>query len=432
MKNILINNGALLTSGGWVEEGYLWIEGGKIGEIGIGEPMPENMAKADEIINARHCAVLPGLTNAHTHLSQTFMRGLAGGRSLIDWLREVIWPLQRVISTEELHLASLLGLVENLRCGAVRVIDHHKITAAPAYTDAVVNAARQVRLHFTLARSWSDRGKHPEPQEGILADLERLFDQTRDDDHVRIASGPLALWRCSPEALQATRALALEHNAVTHFHVAESQDEVNLSLDEYGLRPIAWLDSIGVLGPDTQIVHAVWVDQDEIKLIASAKAPVIHCPVSNAVLGSGIAPVANMLARGVNVRLATDGPASNDTQDIWETLKASVAFARAVTLDPTNLPPAQALTMAVDGKTLQTGGAADLIIVDLNQPRVVPVQDVESALVLGTHGSDVKTVIVGGEILMQDRYVTMLDEAALYDECRSAVHALRKRAGISK
>ena len=218
---------------------------------------------------------------------------------------------------------------------------------------------------------------------------------------------------------------------MTHFHVAESQDEVQMSMDEYGLRPVAWLDSIGVLGPDTQIVHAVWADQDEIDLIAKAKAPVIHCPVSNAVLGSGIAPVAAMLASGVDLHLGTDGPASNDTQDIWETLKATVTFARAKTLDPTVLSPSQALNLATGGKILQVGGAADLIIVDLNQPGVVPVQEVELALVLGTHGSAVKTVIVRGEILMRDRVVTMLDERALYDECRSAIQSLRKRAGLT-
>jgi 5-methylthioadenosine/S-adenosylhomocysteine deaminase len=431
MMNILITDGSILTGDGWVESGNLRIEGEKITALSMGKPSAEVLASADVVIDARHCAVLPGLTNAHTHLSQTFMRGLAGGRPLINWLREVIWPLQGVISADEMYLAALLGLVENLRCGAIWVTDHHKITATPAHTDAVLKAASEIGLRFTLARSWSDRGKNPETPESILADLQRLFDQTRDADRTAIANGPLALWRCSAETLQLARGLALGQDAVTHFHVAESQDEVKMSVDEYGLRPVAWLDSMGVLGPDTQIVHAVWVDQDEIDMIANAKAPVIHCPVSNAVLGSGIAPVVKMLASGIDLRLGTDGPASNDTQDIWETLKAAVTFARAKTLDPTALSPAQALKLASGGKTLRVGGTADLTIVDLNQPGVVPVQDVESALVLGTHGSVVKTVIVGGEILMRDGVVTMLDEAVLYDECRSAIQSLRKRAGLT-
>lgn len=431
MKNSLITNGSILTNKGWVEAGYVWIEGQKISEIGVGQPSPEKIAAADDIIKARHCAVLPGLNNAHTHFSQTFMRGLAGGRSLINWLKEVIWPLQATISPEEMHLAALLGLIENLRCGAIWVTDHHKITASTAHTDAVLKAAREVGLHFTLARAWSDRGKIFETPDHILNELRRLFAQTKDDNRIHIANGPLALWRCSAETLEATRNLALEHNAATHFHVSESMDEVQMSLDEYDLRPVEWLDSIHVLGSDTQVVHAVWVDETEIKLIVDSKAPVIHCPVSNAVLGSGVAPVSSMLVSGIEVRIGTDGPASNDTQDIWETIKAVLLFARATNLDPTVLPPSQVLALATGGKTLEAGVSADLIIVDLNHPRVVPVQDIDSALVLGTHGSDVRTAIVNGQILMRDGQITVLDETALYDECRSAIRSLQKRAGIN-
>ncbi|MCJ7701068.1 MAG: amidohydrolase family protein, partial [Anaerolineales bacterium] len=410
-SNILITNGSILARNGWTDLGYLWSEGGIIQEIGIGEPSTELAVKADEIIDARYCAVLPGLDNAHTHLSQTFMRGLAGGRPLINWLKEVIWPIQGTISAGEIYLAALLGLVENLRCGAIWVTDHHKITATSAHTEAVLKAAREIGLRFTLARAWSDRGKIPESPESILADLRRLFDQTKDDDRLDIANGPLALWRCSAETLQVARALALDNGAVTHFHVSESQDEVQMSLDEYGLRPVEWLDSIGVLGPDTQIVHAVWVDEVEMALIATGRAPVIHCPVSNAVLGSGVAPVAKMLAHSIEIRLGTDGPASNDTQDIWETLKSAVSFARATTLDPTVLPPSQALRLATRGRVLKVKDPADLIIVNLDHSRVVPVQDIDSALVLGTHGSDMETVIVGGEILLRAGKVTILDEA---------------------
>jgi 5-methylthioadenosine/S-adenosylhomocysteine deaminase len=194
---------------------------------------------------------------------------------------------------------------------------------------------------------------------------------------------------------------------------------------------VEWLDSIGVLGPDTQIVHAVWVDEAEMALIATGRAPVIHCPVSNAVLGSGVAPVAKMLAHSIEIRLGTDGPASNDTQDIWETLKSAVSFARATTLDPTVLPPSQALRLATRGRVLKVKDPADLIIVNMDHSRVVPVQDIDSALVLGTHGSDMETVIVGGEILLRAGKVTILDEAALYDECRAVVQSLQKRAGIA-
>jgi len=427
----IIINGAILAKKGWIEPGHLIINGGEIKKIEAGRPAQELLAQAKEIIDARYCAVLPGLTNAHTHLSQTFMRGLAGGRPLINWLEAIIWPLQGVISPNEMVLAAQLGLVENLRCGAIWVTDHHKITATPNHTEAVLKAAREIGLNITLARSWSDKGKNQEKPESILADLQHLFDQAQDDPRINIANGPLALWRCSADTIRATHNLALEQNAFTHFHVSESLFEVKMALEEYGKRPVEWLNSIDILDSSTQIVHAVWVDEAEIKLIAASEAPVIHCPVSNAVLGSGVAPISQMLARGVEIRLGTDGPASNDTQDIWETLKSAVIFARAISLDSTILPPAQALSLATLGKTLNEGDSADLVIVNLNHERVVPVQDIDSALVLGTHGSDVETVIVGGDVLMRDGKVIALDEAALYDECRDAIKFLRKRTGLA-
>jgi 5-methylthioadenosine/S-adenosylhomocysteine deaminase len=430
MGTILVEKGAVLTGEGWLEPGYVWVVGERIETVGPGKAPAEIRDQAGDIISADYCAVLPGLVNAHTHLSQTFMRGLAGGRPLIAWLKELIWPLQNAITPEELHLAALLGLVENLRCGATEVVNHHKVIPTTAHTDAVCEAATAVGLRTAIARSWSDRGPNREPPALIMADLERLFDQWHATERLKIANGPIALWRCSADMLHRSRELAQKHGSYTHFHVSESLDEVQMSLDETGLRPVTWLDSIDLLGPDTQVVHAVWVDDSEIELLARADAPVIHCPVSNAVLGSGIAPLAKLQSEGVSVRLGTDGPASNDTQDIWESLKAALNFARIKTLDATALSPTEALRLAMGTEVLTPGAPADLIIVNLNHPRAMPVHNIDSALALSTHGSDVDTVLVAGQILMRNRQVLVLDEVALLAECRRAVNSLRKRAGL--
>jgi len=450
MSSILIRDGNVLAPEGWLEPGYVLIAGEMIQAVDAGEPTPDIVAQAETIISARHMAVLPGLVNAHTHLSQTFMRGLAAGRPLLRWLKELIWPLQAAMSVEEMRLAATLGLIENLHCGVTHVVDHHKITTTPAHTDAVLDAARTVGLRLTLARAWADRGANAEPPQSILDDLERLFERAKDerrwtDDErllslvighaersfVHIASGPLTPWRCSAETLCKTHALAQRYGGVTHIHVSETRDEVEMTLKETGLRPVAWLDALGVLGQDTQIVHAVWVDEAEIELLAQRGALVVHCPVSNAVLGSGTAPVKAMRARGVHLRLGTDGPASNDTQDLIETIKWAVGLARVSTLDPTALAPMDALLMATGGRALAGSGPADVILVDLNHSRATPVHDTSSALALCSHGSDVDTVIVGGRLLMQDKRVRVMDEAALLDECRAAVQGLRARARVS-
>ena len=431
MGTVLIENGSVLSREGWLEPGYVWVVGERIEAVGPGKAPHEISDQAGEIISANFCAVLPGLVNAHTHLSQTFMRGLAAGRPLIAWLKELIWPLQNTISPEELHLAALLGLVENLRCGATEVVNHHKVITTTAHTDAVCRAATAVGLRTTLARAWSDRGENCESPAAILADLDRLFTLWHGVDHLNIANGPIALWRCSADMLRSSRELAQRNSSFTHFHVSESLEEVRMSLEETGLRPVSWLDSIDVLGADTQVVHAVWVDENEIVLLAQAGAPVIHCPVSNAVLGSGIAPLAELQSQGVSVRLGTDGPASNDTQDIWESLKTALSFARIKTLDVTVLSPREALRLAMGAEALIPGAPADLIIVNLNHPRAMPVHNIESALALSTHGSDVDTVLVAGQVLMRNRQLLMLDEAALLAECRQAIYSLRKRAGLT-
>jgi 5-methylthioadenosine/S-adenosylhomocysteine deaminase len=340
---ILIRDGAVLAPEGWWKPGYVYLEQGKVRAAGAGDPPPALVEAAGRVLSARGKAVLPGVINAHTHFSQVLMRGLAGGRPLVQWLKELIWPLQSALTPEEMGLAALVGLVENLHCGVTHVVQHHKVVRGPAFTDAVCRAAQTVGLRMTLARSWADMGANPEPADAILDDLRRLYREWHQPGRLEIANGPISTWRCSVDTMQKTHALAGEFGAPTHIHVAETQEEVEMTLELFGRRPVDWLESIGVLDQRTQVVHAVWLEEGEKQRLAERGATVVHCPVSNMVLGSGIAPVADFLRKGVRVLLGTDGPASNDTQDIWETLKAAVGLARVVNLDPTLLPPAQAL-----------------------------------------------------------------------------------------
>lgn len=427
----LIENGRMLTPQGWSQPGYLSIAGGKIAAMGTG-PAPAELRDGAEVIAAAGMAVMPGLTNAHTHLSQTFMRGLSGGRPLLRWLKELIWPLQSAMTLEELRLAALLGMLENLRCGATHVVDHQKITRSLDFSRAVADAARQSGLRLTLARAWSDKGANAETPQAILDELTALFEQYgQDGGLVRIASGPLTPWRATGDTLQKTHALAQRRGGCTHIHVSETRDEVEMGLSETGLRPVAWLDELGILGPDCQVVHATWLEDDEIERLRSRDALVVHCPVSNAVLGSGIARVEDLRRAGVRLRLGTDGPASNDNQDSFDNMKAALMVAHLRENDPTRLAPADVVRMATAGQTLQVGAAADVILVNLRNANAAPVHDIDSALALCCHGSDVDTVMVDGKILMRGKRVLVLDEDALLQECEQAVLGLRSRAGVN-
>ena len=310
------------------------------------------------------------------------------------------------------------------------VVDHHKVTSTPEHTDRVIQAASEAGLNFRLARAWSDLGKNPEKPDSILTELERLFVRWKDHPRLAVDSGPLALWRCSADTLQQAHQLAKSYGRKTHFHVSETRDEVKMSLDSYGVRPVEWLDQLGVLDGDTEVVHGVWLDDQEIDLLVTAGASLVHCPVSNAVLGSGIAPLNKLLEAGVDIRLGTDGPASNDTQDIWETAKFALSLARISTQDSTLLPPDQLLRLAVGGKNLSKGAQADLTLVDLDHPRFTPLQDHSSALTLAGRGDDVVTVIAAGKILMLNRQILTFDENDLLEKSRYRIIELRKKANL--
>lgn len=414
----------------WIDQGSLYIKEGRIAGIYQTQVNPSAISKSARVVSLNNQAVIPALVNGHTHLSQTFLRGLASGRSLLEWLKELIWPLQRAFSPELLELAALLGLAENTRSGVSQVINHHKITLDPTFSAAVIRAAQLSGLKVTFARAWADVGEYGESPEAIISDLTSLFSHAKRGGKIKIASGPLTAWRCSAATLAETHQLALEHGSFSHIHLSETQNEVEMTVKETGLRPVTWLAELGLLDANFQIVHAVWVNIEEIKLLAETQAPVIHCPVSNAVLGSGVAPVKAMLEHGVRVSLGTDGSASNDTQDSFQSMKMALCLARVSALEGDTLSPKEVLHMATRSTGLSVGEPADLAIVDLDSVWSSPVHDVESALVLSCGPSNMWGLLVDGDFVMYDRQLTLLDEPILIKEAQSAIKILRKKAGL--
>jgi 5-methylthioadenosine/S-adenosylhomocysteine deaminase len=449
---ILIENGAIVPLAddlpAVLDPGYVLIRDDRIETVATGAPPDEMRASAAEIIDARHMAVIPGLVNAHTHLFQTFIRGLADDKTLLPWLAAAIWPVGAAMGAEEAYLAGLLGLVENIRSGATAVIDNQYLHSDNRTDAAFCRAARDVGCRFTIARGWADHDYHPifqETPEQVIDAMTALYEGWHGaaDGRIRVAFGPLIPWGCSEATLQRTVALARQWGVATHLHTAETREEVQMSLAATGLRHVHWLDRLGILGPDLQLVHSVWLDDSEIERVAATGTMVVHCPVSNMYLASGIAPVVKLLRAGVPVALATDGPGSNNSQDMLETLKFTACLQKVGTLDATALLPEDVLRMAcVDGAAavglpqgqlgrLAAGAKADVVLVDLNSPRMQPVWRVPSALVYNANGGDVDTVIVDGRVLMRGKRVICLDEAALLDECRAAAKSLFKRAGVS-
>jgi 5-methylthioadenosine/S-adenosylhomocysteine deaminase len=441
--SLLIQNGHILT----MDEantvhtpGWILLESDRITTVGPGQPPEDLLSRAARVIEAGHMAVLPGLINGHTHLSQTFMRGLGDDKPLLDWLKQIMWPLQAAFTPEDMRLASLLGLVENLHCGVTGVVQHHKIITSPAHVDATAEAAQVVGLRLRLARGWGDLGAAAETPEAIIAEMTRLYKQWHEQagGRITVGFGPMAAWRCSDETMRRTVALARDWGLTTHIHVAEARDEIELMRQRNGLGHIEWLHALEVLGPDLQLAHCVHVENFELDLIAAGGATVVHCPVSNMYLASGVAPVRQMLDLAIPVALGTDGPASHNSQDLLETMKIAALLAKVSTGDATALLPLDVLRMVTttgarllgreDLGQIQPGAKADLTLVNLNTARSMPVHRPESAIVYNASGPDVHTVIVAGQILLDA--VTCLDEEALLAECRVAARRLLERAGV--
>jgi len=441
MSSIIVLNAAVVTMNavdavhhpGWIE-----IQGDRIAAVGEGKPEPARRARAARVIDAAGMAAIPGLINAHTHLSQTFMRGLGDDKPLLRWLKEVMWPMQQAMSRQDMRLAALLGLVENLHCGVTGLIQHHKLPD-PAFADATLAVAEEVGLRVQLARGWVDLGAHAEEPKSILAEFRRLFAQWhgRAEGRITIANGPMAPWRCSDETMRATTTLARTFGASSHIHVAETEEEIQLLQRRTGKRHVEWLHHLGLLASDLQLVHAIHIDERELDMVAESGAAVVHCPTSNMYLASGIAPVPAMLERGVRVALGTDGSASHNSQDMLETMKTAVLLAKIGRGDATAMLPEDALRMATsagarllgrnDLGVIEPGAKADIALVRWRHARAMPMHRVVSALVYNCNGPDVDTVIVDGRILLERGKVTMLDEDALLDECQAAAQALLRK-----
>ena len=448
MTGMVVTGGAVVTvdddftihDPGWVQ-----VVDDRIAALGPGAAPADLVDRADRVIDATGSAVMPGMTNAHTHLFQTFFRGLADDKPLLDWLRDCIWPGAVHLDRDAAHLAATVGLIENLRGGATSVIDHQYIHIDEAIDDAVCTAADELGVRFLLARGWADRNYEPsltESADEVLERTRRVHERWHghDRDRIRVELAPLIPWGCSDDAMRATVAASREWGGGTHIHCAETAVEVEMSLDERGVRHVEWLDRLGLLGPDFQLAHSVWLDDAELDLIAARDAVVVHCPVSNMYLASGVPRILDMRARGIRIALASDGPGSNNRQDMFEVLKSTILLQKVHHLDPVALQPEDAITMACRGGAaalgrddlglIAPGALADLLVVSLESVFTAPVHRVPSALVFCAAPANVTHVVVAGRVLVDGGTIPGIDEVDLVRRAEASAREVFRRAGV--
>jgi 5-methylthioadenosine/S-adenosylhomocysteine deaminase len=449
MATLLFHDAVVVTSdddGTLLDRGWVLVDGNRIAAVGAGDPPPA-ARQADTVIDAAGQAVMPGMVNGHTHLFQTFFRGLGDDKPLLDWLRDYIWPTASVLTADEAAAAITVGLLENLRTGATTVIDHQYVHPDPAIDDAVCAVAERIGARYLLARGWADRNYEPrlaEDRDTVLARQAALAERWhgRSDGRIRIETAPLIPWGCSDEAVIAATAASRAWGGGMHVHCAETAIEVEMNLGERGNRHVEWLHSLGVLGPDTQLAHSIWLDDHELDLLAAAGSTVVHCPTSNMYLASGVARVPEMIGRGIPVALASDGPGGNNRQDMFEAMKLSVLLQKVHHLDAMILQPEDALRMATRGGAhaaglpddlgvIAPGRLADLVVVDLRSVFVAPVHRPVSALVFNVTPREVRHVVVDGRLRVRDGEFVDVDEAAELARATEVCMRLFERAGTS-
>jgi len=453
MTTTLLCNAAIVTmndAADVIDPGWILIDGTTIVSIGAGDPPPDVSQRlgerSGETVDCAGMAVMPGMVNAHTHLFQTFFRGLADDKPLLDWLKDCIWPGASHLDADTAYLAAKVGIVENLLTGATSIIDHQYVHADPLTSEAVCRAADELNVRFVLARGWADRNYHEplaETADEVIARCRALHDEWdgANDGLINIEIGPLIPWGCSDDAMRRVIDEARSWGRGTHHHCAETAIEVEMSLEERGVRHVPWLRDLGALGPDAQLAHSVWLDDEEIAIVAETGSIVVHCPVSNMYLASGVPRIPEMRSAGVTVALASDGPGSNNRQDMFEAMKTSILLQKVHHLDAMILQPHDAIDMACTGGaaalgrgadlgSIEPGKLADLTIVDLRKPHIAPVHSVESALVFCATPQDVVHVIVDGIFVVRDGAIPGLDVDSLLAEACAAAADLFRKAGI--
>ncbi|MFQ6118090.1 MAG: amidohydrolase, partial [Candidatus Bipolaricaulia bacterium] len=345
---------------------------------------------------------------------------------LQEWLEGAIWPAERNLKEEEVYWASLLGIAELLRSGVTAFADMY------FYMEEVARAVRKSGIRALLAYGMIAQDKAKAERE-----LERGMELVEGwhgaaDGRIRVALGPHAPYTCGEALWQKARELTEEHGLMLHTHLAETALEVKQFQEEHGTTPVEWLAGLGVFEVPVLAAHCVHLSDKDLDILAEHDVQVAHNPTSNMKLGSGTAPIKGLLERGVNVALGTDGAASNNDLDLWEELRLAALLAK-VGGDPTALPAPVALKLAtVNGAgalglsgagELREGAVADLIIVNLDRPHLIPQYNLVSNLVYAAHAGDVETVIINGEIVMEDGEIKRFDE----EEARSKVREISKR-----
>src|SRR5882672_2547250 len=426
--DLLVSGGTIVTMDGGrriLEDGAIAVKGDAIVALGPRAEIESKYA-APQTISAKGKLVLPGFINGHTHVPMTLFRGLHDDVTLDEWLRKYIFPAEAKNVTEEfVRWGTRLAAAEQIRGGVTTFADMYY------FENAVAEETKAAGMRGVLGETWID---FPAPDNKSEAEMsaytEKFLKRWQGDPLIHAAAAPHSIYTCSQKTLQDAAALARKYHAPILIHTAEMKKELDDSLKQNGMSPVQYLDKLGILGPDVISAHCIFVDEADRKTLAQRGTGCVHNPSSNMMLASGVSPVAEMRAAGIAVGLGTDGPAgSNNDLDLMEEMDLTAKLAKISKMDPLAMNAKAVVEMAtIEGAravhlekeigSLEPGKKADLILIDLDKPNAVPIYDIYAALAYALKGSDVRTVIIGGKVVMRDCKLLTINEDQVLAKAR--------------
>ncbi len=405
----------------------IYVEDGVIAELG------KATCEAEVKLNGEGMLVLPGLVNAHTHAAMTLLRGYADDLPLKQWLEQKIWPLERRLTYDYCYWGALLACLEMVKFGSTCFMDMY------FYPEATAAAANTVGLRAVVSYGMFDF-KDPTIAQEQLKGARRFLEKASElrDRGIVLALGPHAPYTCSDELLVGAVELARKNGALIHMHVAETAEEVKSFKEEKGMSEVEYLDGLGVLGPDVVAAHCVWLSDRDVEVLARRGVKVVHCPTSNLKLASGIAPIPKLLSKGITIALGTDGAASNNSLNMFGSMKLTALIHKAYLQNPTILPAQIVLDMATingaetlglnAGKIVE-GALADFSLLNLKRPSFTPIHDFSSLtshVVYASDGVEVSSVVVGGRVVLHRGKPTFVKEEDVLVKAEEAARSLVK------
>ena len=416
-----------------IEKGAVAVKEKQILEVGKADEILKRYT-AGNIMEGKSRVVMPGLINTHTHAAMVYFRGIADDLPLTEWLNNHIWPAEnKWLSPEFISGAIELACLEMLKGGITTYNDMY------FFEDAAGEAAKRIGMRAVLGSGILDfPSVSAKTSDEYLDNAERFVHNWKGDELITPCIAPHALYTCGTETLKKSKAMAGKLDVPLHIHLAETQWEVEEIKLRYKMRPVEYLADLGFLDETVLAAHCIWIEDNEIELLAKHKVGVSHCMESNLKLASGFAPVATMLAAGVRVTFGTDGAASNNDLNILSEMSTTAKIHKALSNNPTVLDAktivlmatrwgAEALGLGDKTGTLEKDKRADIIMINLNKPHLLPLYDVYSHIVYAAMASDVETVMVNGKVVVKNRKLITADESEILYKARKWCGRIRDK-----